>query len=80
MFQTKPFVDALEQYARGHHIAVSTASRMATGNSDLADRIREGRVTIRTLNRLVQHLSDHWPTGVEWPAAIQRPNPQGENQ
>ncbi|WP_425152873.1 hypothetical protein [Candidatus Palauibacter sp.] len=37
--------------------------------------MKTGRVTVRTVHRVVQWLSDNWPEGLEWPADIPRPEP-----
>ncbi len=55
---------------------MSTLGRLTVGNSNIFDRLARGRVTIRTFQRLVQWLSNHWPADLEWPADIERPEPK----
>ena len=57
------------------NIAGSTLCRLATGNSTVWDRLPTGHVTVRTVARLMQHLSDHWPEHLEWPPDVPRPEP-----
>ena len=67
-------------YMGARNIAGSTLCHEATGNGTVWQRLPIGRVTIRTLDRLVQYLSDHWPEGLIWPDDIPRPEPRTERE
>ena len=62
-----------KRYAGARAISLSRLGGLAVANSTLFTRLESGRVTVRTLNRLVQYLSDHWPEGLAWPDDIPRP-------
>ena len=40
------------------------------------ERCATGNVTIRSAVGFVQWLSNNWPVGLEWPAGIDRPEPE----
>ena len=65
----------MKLYAEQRRVALSTLGRLMIGSSTLADRMTEGRVTVATIRRVEQWLSDHWPESAEWPADIPRPAP-----
>ena len=66
----------IERCARATGRAVSTTSRLATGDGRTHARLVAGAdITTRRAGRVVQWLSDHWPAGTEWPADIPRPTP-----
>ena len=73
MYSTDRLVDLCQRYALARGIKATTLGRLTVGNSTLLDRIHTGRITIRTIERLIQYLSNHWPADVEWPADIPRP-------
>lgn len=77
MYSIQSVLFLSRRYAGARNIEMSTLGRHAAGNSKLFERLTHGRVTIRTVDRVVQYLSDHWPEGLEWPADIPRPAPQG---
>ena len=63
----------MKLYAAHRGLAMSTLSRKV-GSPSMADRLAEGRVTLATVLRVEQWLSDHWPDGeLEWPADVPRP-------
>ncbi|WP_425155527.1 hypothetical protein [Candidatus Palauibacter sp.] len=64
-----------ERFAGARGIQLTTLGQKAVGSGDLFNRLNEGRVTFRTVDRLVQWLSDNWPEGLEWPPHIPRPEP-----
>ena len=74
MFST---IVLMQRYADKRGIALSTLGRLTVGSSTVADRMRAGRVTIGTVVRIEQWLSDHWPDDLAWPADIPRPPPSG---
>ena len=59
-------------YANARQLAMSTLSRKV-GSPSMATRLAEGRVTLATVAKVEQWLSDHWPEGVTWPSDIPRP-------
>lgn len=63
------------RHAARRNIALSTLGKLMVGSSTLADRIRDGRVTISTVRRVEQWRSDHWPDDLDWPEEISRPAP-----
>ena len=65
-----------ECYARARKIAPSTLSHRATRSSTWLERCATGNVTIRSALGFVQWLSNNWPFGLEWPAGIDRPEPE----
>ena len=73
MHPTTQILQLVYRYMGARNIAASTLSRLACGCSTVIDRLPTGRVTIRTVDRLVQYCSDNWPEGLEWFAAIPRP-------
>ena len=63
-------------FADAKGLAVSYASRIATGSADTVARIEHGTsLTLRRASRIIQWLSDHWPSDVDWPPEIPRPAP-----
>ena len=65
-----------ECYARARQIAPSTLSHRARRSSTWLDRCATGNVTVRSVIGFVQWLSNNWPVGLEWPAGIDRPEPE----
>ena len=65
-----------ECYARARRIASSTLSHQASRSSTWLERCATGNVTIRSAVGFVQWLSNNWPFGLEWPAGIDRPEPE----
>lgn len=66
----------MRRYAAHRGIALSTLGRLAVGSSTVAERMGRGRVTIATIGRIEQWLSDHWPADLAWPSDIPRPAPR----
>ena len=62
-------------YAAHTGLAISTVSRKV-GSPSMADRLAQGRVTLATVHRVEQWLSDRWPDDLAWPRDILRPEPQ----
>ena len=75
MDATTGVIQASERYMGARNIAGSTLCRLATGNSTVWTRLPAGNVTIRTVARLMQYLSDNWPAHLEWPPDVPRPAP-----
>ena len=73
MYAIQDILRLANRYATARHIATSTLAREATGSSTWFERCVTGRVTIRSATAVVQWLSDHWPTELEWPVDIVRP-------
>ena len=65
-----------ERYARARQIAPSTLSHRARRSSTWLDRCATGSVPIRSTTGFVQRFSNNWPFGLEWPAGIDRPEPE----
>lgn len=59
----------MDLYAAHRGVALSTLGRLMVRSSTLADRIACGRVTIATVERIHQWLSDRWPDEdvLPWP-------------
>ena len=74
--QIKEILGLSHRYARARRIAPSTLSRRANQSSTWLDRCATGNVTIRSAIAFVQWLSNNWPFGLEWPAGIDRPEPE----
>ena len=75
--QISDILSLAERYARARQIAPSTLSHRAIRSSTWLDRCATGNVTLRSAIGFVQWLSNHWPFGLEWPAGIDRPEPEG---
>ena len=57
-------------------LTLSTASTYAANHGALFGRLSRGHdVTTRRAARIVQWFSDHWPSDLEWPPDIPRPDP-----
>lgn len=63
-------------YAKRRRVALTTLGGFIVGNSTVAERLAEGRVTVATIRRIEQWLSDRWPDDLDWPADIPRVAPQ----
>ena len=54
----------------------SAVSRRAVNDARFVDRVLAGEgFTVRTYDKVVQWLSDHWPDA-NWPEGVPRPAPQ----
>ena len=62
-------------FAKSKKLALSTVGQRCMGHGHFFERVREGRVTIRRADRAIQWFSDHWPSDLDWPADIVRPEP-----
>ena len=68
--------ELIERYADGTGRAETTVSRLAGGSGGLYDRLLAGHdITTRRAARIRQWMSDHWPSGLPWPAGVERPPP-----
>ena len=65
-------------FAEARGIALASLGTYMVRDACFFDRVRNGRVTVRRVERALQWLSDNWPDGCEWPADIPRPEPSGE--
>lgn len=65
-----------ERYAGAKGIAPATLAHRAMRSSTWLERCATGNVTIRSAIAFVQWLSNHWLPGLEWPAGIDRPDPE----
>ena len=75
MNATDGAIQAAGRYMDARNIAPSTLCRLAVGNSTVWSRLPSGNVTVRTVARLMQYLSDNWPAHLEWPPDVPRPRP-----
>ena len=67
----------IELLAASWHRSPHTIGRLASGSGDFYARLKRGHdLTTRRAERVVQWLSDHWPSDLEWPEDIPRPTPQ----
>ena len=66
----------IEAFARHDGRALSTVSRLASGDGRTYARLKGGHtITVRRAARIAQWISDHWPVDADWPAGIERPPP-----
>ncbi len=72
---TDRLIRLAESYARHHRLALSTVGRLAGGHGHFFDRVADGRVTFRRVDRSIQWFSDHWPAELDWPDELPRPHP-----
>ena len=63
----------MQIYAERSGMAVSTLGRLTVGSSTVSVRLASGKVTINTVRRVEQWLSDHWSADLPWPPDIPRP-------
>jgi len=73
MYSTEQIKLLAGLYAEHRHIELSTLGRLAVGSSSVFPRIEKDKATVRTIKRIVNYLSEHWPADLEWPADIPRP-------
>ena len=53
------------------------AMKHVAGHAGVLERIRRGRgFSVDTYDEVVQKFSNQWPSGLIWPADIERPDPQ----
>ena len=66
---------AVRDFARYSGVEPRTVCGRATGSWKAWTRLRFGRLTIRTMEIMVQYLSDNWPHlgGPVWPDGLVRP-------
>ncbi|WP_170563070.1 hypothetical protein [Ruegeria atlantica] len=68
-------LDSIKKYADAKSLSVASVGRYSIGDVNLVDRLKTGRITIRRVNRVIQWLSNHWPSDLDWPPDIPRPDP-----
>lgn len=56
----------------------SALARSITGDGEIFSRIRnkEGSFRVATYDDLMGHLSFLWPSGLDWPEGVPRPEPK----
>ena len=64
-----------ERYCAVRQIALTTLAKQAVGSSTFFDRLEIGRVTLRSVDRLIHFVSRVWPDEITWPTDIPRPSP-----
>ena len=75
MYRPEQIERLVNRFAEARQIAESTVCKKACRNGSVMDRLHSGRVTLRTIDRLLQYLSDNWPNGLIWYEDIPRPEP-----
>jgi len=61
-------------YSKWSGLALTTISVRSVKNGTLFMRIKDKKtVRIETYNKFVQFCADNWPSYVEWPREIERP-------
>ena len=71
---SESIVVLIEVYAARQRHTVGTVSTYAAGSGDFYVRLKHGHdLTTRRAERVIQWLSDHWPSDLDWPAEIPRP-------
>lgn len=74
---TQQLLTVAHAYAAAEGLDLSRVSWRAFSESKTLVALMEGRSspTLRRADRGLQWLSDHWPEGADWPAAVARPAP-----
>lgn len=68
--------DLARLWADHHGLSVVTVAKRAACHGRLFVRLGAGEgCTMRTYNRALQWLVDHWPPDLAWPSDIPRPSP-----
>ena len=76
-------VQAVRRYAAYHDVLPKVICNRALETSSTSKywtRLNCGKVTIRTVEQLVDYLSGHWPEGLAWPEGLVRPEKPITNQ
>ena len=67
-------VELAQRFADARGVSLWRVGFLAAGDGKFFTRLQAGRsCTLRVAQNVVQYLSDHWPTGLEWPTGILRP-------
>lgn len=70
----KDFLYLCRIYCNQHEIAEGTLSYRLFNNGSILRKLRNGNsITIRSYEKALQWLSDHWPENEKWPDFIVRP-------
>ena len=73
-------ITLIRSYAAARGLSVSYASRLLTGSGDTVDRVAAGAsVTARRAETILRRASERWPRGLDWPAGMPRPTPEGDD-
>jgi hypothetical protein len=76
---TEQLVRLAEIYGQHRSLTLKTVSTYAMGGGRYFDALKKGaNITIRVADRLSIWFSDHWPSDLEWPTDIPRPEPKKE--
>ena len=71
---SRKIVELAAAYTSHTRRAETTISRLAVGSWDAISRLRNGHdITTRRAETLLSWFSTNWPTDLEWPADIPRP-------
>lgn len=61
-------------FAEGRGIGLSTVGRLAAGDGQFFERLRDGAsFTARKYDQVIAWFSANWPEGATWPPAVPRP-------
>jgi len=73
-------LELMRRYAACRGICLTTLGQQAVGSPTVALRLETGRVTLATLARIHQFISDRWYHELEWPQDdIPRPEPRTQD-
>ena len=77
--QETTLIGLAQNFAGSRQISLSRVGFLAANDGKFFDRIRAGGTcTLRTAERVVQYLSNHWPEDLDWPPDIPRPEPSAD--
>jgi len=63
-----------QRYSRAKKISLSRLGYLTAKDGKFFARLEKGgSCTLRTAQRLIQYLSDNWPSNLKWPSNIPRP-------
>ena len=68
-----------DTFVRATNSSRSSLGRRVARTPSLIQRIESGSASLRTIDRLLMHISCHWPPHMDWPAEIPRPAPSARN-
>jgi len=63
-----------QRYSRARNISLARLGYLAAKDGKFFARLeRGGSCTLRTAGKVLQYLSDNWPSNLKWPSNIPRP-------
>ena len=75
-----PTLALMSLYAKRRRVALTTLGGLMVGSATVAARLENGRVTVATIRKIEQWLSDNWPDDLDWPADFPRPAPRSNKR